>query len=105
MFLLYHYLLTFYTASYPDVSLRCARKGRREGDNGRLYPSHSPLQFITSHSRFALASAMKKNEAPEEEAAFYTFFSYYEGYFYVSLSLVAVPTVSLNFDKFLDTDP
>ncbi|CAH3027332.1 unnamed protein product, partial [Porites evermanni] len=22
-------------ASYPDVSLRCARKGRREGDHGR----------------------------------------------------------------------
>ena len=35
----------------------------------RLYPSHGPLRFITSHSRFALASAMPKNEAPEEEAA------------------------------------
>ena len=28
-------LLGLITASYPDVSLRCARKGRREGDNGR----------------------------------------------------------------------
>ena len=30
-------LLIFWpkAASYPDVSLRCARKGRREGDNGR----------------------------------------------------------------------
>ena len=36
---------------------KCARKGRREGDN-RLYPSHGPLRFITSHSRFALASMM-----------------------------------------------
>ena len=27
-----------------------------------LYPSHSPLRFITSHSRFALASAMRKTK-------------------------------------------
>ena len=58
-------LLIFWpkAASYPDVSLRCARKGRREGDNVcRLYPSHGPLRFITSHSRFALASAMRKKK-------------------------------------------
>ena len=47
-------------ASYPDVSLRSARKGRREGDC--LYHSHGPLRFITSHSRFALASAMGKTK-------------------------------------------
>ena len=28
----------------------------------RLYPSHGPLRFITSHSRFALASAMRKTK-------------------------------------------
>ena len=28
----------------------------------RLYPSHGPLWFITSHSRFALASAMRKKK-------------------------------------------
>ena len=28
----------------------------------RLYPSHGPLRFITSHSRFALASAMRKKK-------------------------------------------
>ena len=27
-----------------------------------LYPSHGPLRFITSHSRFALASTMRKTE-------------------------------------------
>ena len=28
----------------------------------RLYPSHGPLRFITSHSRFALASTMRKTK-------------------------------------------
>ena len=82
------------TASYPDVSLdvrakeggnclvprrlsRCARKGRREGDNGRdfacrLYPSHGPLRFITSHS-FRARLCHAKNEAPEEEAGMNTY--------------------------------
>ena len=46
---------------------KCARKGRREGDNGRgfayrLYPSHGPLRFITSQSCFALASTMIKTK-------------------------------------------
>ena len=56
------------SASYPDVSLSmkmCAQRkaGRRRWvHNGRatccLYPSPVPLRFITSHSRFALASTM-----------------------------------------------
>ena len=61
---------------------RCkfARKGRREGENGRegasplfflLPPSHGPLRFVTLQFRFALAFARdqtaKKNELPEEE--------------------------------------
>ena len=37
---------------------KCKRKGRWEGDN----PSHGPLRFITSHSRFALASTMRKTK-------------------------------------------
>ena len=45
-------------ASYPDVSLSMKMYAQRKA--GR--------RFITSHSRFALASAMRKNEAPEEEA-------------------------------------
>ena len=51
-----------------DENVR-AKEGGKEttGFACRLYPSHGPLQFITSPSRFALASA-KKNEAPEEEA-------------------------------------
>ena len=39
------------------LSLKRARKERREG-----VPSHGPLQFNTSHSRFALASAMRKTK-------------------------------------------
>ena len=58
-------------ASYPDVSLSmkiCAQRkaGRRQRARRRfacrLYPSHGPLRFITSHSRFALASAMRKTK-------------------------------------------
>ena len=53
-----NHTLSRVAASYPDVSLslwKCAREGRREGDNGRdfaccLYPSHGPLRFITSRS-------------------------------------------------------
>ncbi|CAH3106710.1 unnamed protein product, partial [Porites lobata] len=58
-------------ASYPDVSLSmCAqgKAGRRQRARRRfarrLYPSHGPLWFITSHSRFALASAMRKKKRP-----------------------------------------
>ena len=28
----------------------------------RLYPSHGPVRFITSHSRLALASTMRKTK-------------------------------------------
>ena len=59
------------TPAYTDTSLpptqtslfqrKCGLKGRREGAY-RLYSSHSPLQFITSHSRFALASAKRKTK-------------------------------------------
>ena len=37
-----------------------AKEGGKE--TCRLYPSHGPLRFITSHSRFALASAMRKTK-------------------------------------------
>ena len=52
-------------ASHPDVSLdenMRAKEGGKEttGFAYRLYPSHGPLLFITSHSRFALASTMRK---------------------------------------------
>ena len=56
-------------ASYPDVSLlmkMCAQ--RKAGRRQRLYPSHGPLRFITSHS-FRARLCHAKNEAPEEEAA------------------------------------
>ena len=61
----------FNSASYPDVSLSmkiCAQRkaGRRQRARRRfacrLYPSHGPLRFIISHSRFALASAMWKSK-------------------------------------------
>ena len=46
----------------------CAQRkaGRRQRASWRfacrLYPSHGPLRFITSHSRFALASTMRKTK-------------------------------------------
>ena len=55
-------------ASYPDVSLlmkMCAQ--RKAGRRQRLYPSHGPLRFITSHS-FRARLCHAKNETPEEEA-------------------------------------
>ena len=41
-----------------------AKEGGKEttGEACRLYPSHGPLRFITSHPRFALASAMRKTK-------------------------------------------
>ena len=46
-----------------DENVR-AKEGGKEttGFACRLYPSHGPLQFITSHSRFALASAKRKTK-------------------------------------------
>ena len=44
-------------ASYPDVSLLMKMCVQRKA---ALYPSHCPLRFITSHSRFALAMRKTK---------------------------------------------
>ena len=46
-----------------DENVR-AKEGGKEttGFACRLYPSHGPLRFITSHSRFALASTMRKTK-------------------------------------------
>ena len=46
-----------------DETVR-AKEGGKEtmGFACRLYPSHGPLRFITSHSRFALASAKRKTK-------------------------------------------
>ena len=43
---------------------RRAKEGGKEttGYACCLYPSHGPLRFITSHSRFTLASAMRKTK-------------------------------------------
>ena len=56
-----------------NVNLRAKETGKKKtGEVLRvLSPSHGPLRFITSHSRFALAfirDQAAKNEAPEEEA-------------------------------------
>ena len=63
------------SASYPDVSLDMrAKEGGKETTGAcRLYPSHGPLRFITSHS-FRARLCHAKNEAPEEEAASYFLF-------------------------------
>ena len=47
-------------ASYPDVSLLMKMCAQRKAGRGHLYPSHGPLRFITSHSRFALAMRKTK---------------------------------------------
>ena len=75
------YLLASYScfaASYPEVSLDENLRAKEGGKEQRcetrfaslLYPSHGPLRFVLSHSRFALASMRNqaKNGAPEEEA-------------------------------------
>ena len=51
-----------------DENVR-AKEGGKEttGFACRLYPSHGPLRFITSHS-FRARLCHAKNEAPEEEA-------------------------------------
>ena len=49
-------------AKLPLSRWKYTRKGRLEGDNDGLYPCHGPLRFITSHSRFALASTMRKTK-------------------------------------------
>ena len=63
--------LSLNPASYPDVSLSmkmCAQRkaGRRQRARRRfacrLYPSHGPLRFIASHSRFVLAFTMRKTK-------------------------------------------
>ena len=57
------------SASYPDVSLSLDENVRAKESGketmGLLYPSHGPLQFITSHIP---CEGLAKNEAPEEEA-------------------------------------
>ena len=64
-----------------DENVR-AKEGGKEttGETCRLYPSHGPLWFITSHS-FRARLCHAKNEAPEEEAAcspvFFVFFPKY----------------------------
>ena len=51
-----------------DENVRAKEGGKdTTGFACRLYPSHGPLRFITSHS-FRARLCYAKNEAPEEEA-------------------------------------
>ena len=67
-------IYTILTASYPDVSLLMKMCAQRKA--GRRQPAVSTLPMVPCGSspvtRFALASAMRKTEAPEEEAAVLT---------------------------------
>ena len=45
-----------------DENVRAKERGKETTGACCLYPSHGPLRFITSHSRFALASAMRKTK-------------------------------------------
>ena len=48
----------------PKKRLFCEENDTRSGRRFAcsLYPSHGPLRFITTHSRFALASTMRKTK-------------------------------------------
>ena len=50
--------------------MRAKEGGKEKTGVSLLYPSHGPLRFVTSYSRFAPASMRNhaKNEAPKEEA-------------------------------------
>ena len=47
---------------------------RKAGRRQRLYPCHGPLRFITSHSRFALASTMRKTKHLRRRLSFRSIF-------------------------------
>ena len=49
-------------ASYQDVSPSMKMCAKRKAGRRQLYPSHGFLRFITSHSRFALASTMRETK-------------------------------------------
>ena len=53
------------TASYPDVSL--SMKMCAQWKEGRRHPFHGPFLFITSNSRFALASTIRKTKRPRRK--------------------------------------
>ena len=59
----------------PRKRLFCQENDTRSGRRFacRLYPSHGPLRFITSHS-FRVRLCHAKNEAPEGEAGVEMFF-------------------------------
>ena len=47
-----------------DENVRAKEGGKKTTSVAcRLYPSHGHLRFITSNSRFALASAMRKTKS------------------------------------------
>ena len=50
--------MSIISAAYPDVSLDENVSAKEDGKD----PSHGPLRFITSHSRFALASTTRKTK-------------------------------------------
>ena len=78
-----------------DENVR-AKEGGKEttGETCRLYPSHGPLRFITSHS---FRAHLAKNEAPKEEAdKFFIIFkrnSYYCSFKHPSARTANLPLV------------
>ena len=66
-----HFSVHFFPCLVPrrlsfDENVRAKESGKETTGKTRfacrLYPSHGSLRFITSHSRFALASAMRKTK-------------------------------------------
>ena len=69
----------------------------------RLYPSHGPLRFITSHSRCALASAMRKRSAwgGGWESSILDFQNGFFGFFHLRLNTGIDPTTTIR--RFIDS--
>ena len=67
-----------------NENLRTQEGGKKRTGVSLFYPSHGPLRFVTSYSRFASACTRNhaKNEAPKEEAdpGGYSYFPTLEGY-------------------------
>ena len=66
------YMLRALPRTQTSLSRRkCARKGRREGDNGRdvASPAVCTLPMVPCDSSPVARHYLAKNEAPEEEAA------------------------------------
>ena len=60
-------IINYHRKNLPRTQTSLSMCAQRKAGRSRLYPSHGPLRFITSHS-FRARLCHAKNKAPEEEA-------------------------------------